>query len=390
MVNDRYNFLDEGLEERRSNHQFRSLSAVDPVEGKMRVQSEGSIYIDFSSNDYLGLATHPNVKERAVAYTQKYGAGSTASRLISGTRTIHTQLEKNLAEALGREAALLFNTGFQANSSLLGSLTDRHSLILADKLSHNSLLQGSLSSRAEFQRFRHNNMDHLEQLLQKASASNYSRIWIVTETIFSMDGNRSPLDKILSLANEFGALLFVDDAHAVGVWGPNGMGLASNNETVDILLGTCGKAFGSFGAYVGCSKKMKDYLVNFCPGFIYTTAPPPSVVGATQAALELIPTLDEERQAFHKRIENFRDRVQQLGFKTAGSSQIVPIIIGDEKKTLDLASWLQDSGLLATAIRPPTVPAKSSRIRITLSMKHTPQQIEKLLNALAEWKNEQS
>ncbi len=389
-VNENQDFIEDGLNERRSNHQFRSLSAVYPSGNDMKVKRDGKSFIDFCSNDYLGLAMNAKVKERAAEYAKKYGAGSTASRLISGTRTIHTQLENDLAGALGREAALLFNTGFQANSSLLGSLTDRHSLIIADKLSHNSLLQGALSSRAEFHRFRHNDVGHLEQLLQKASEENYSRTWIVTETIFSMDGDRCPLDAIASLATKFGARLFVDDAHAVGVWGPKGMGLASNRKNIDILLGTCGKAFGSFGAYVACSTKMKDFLINFCPGFIYTTAPPPAVVGATHAALELIPQLEHERQIFHKRIADFRNRLQQLGFKTGRSeSQIVPIIIGDEQKTLDLASSLQEAGILATAIRPPTVPEKSSRIRITLSSKHTVQQIDHLINALDNWLHEQ-
>lgn len=388
-MSDRYDFLNEALNHRKEQHQFRSLQAVNPSAEGVTAMVENKKFINFSSNDYLGLATHPEVKDKAADFAQKFGAGSTASRLICGTFDIHEQLETAIAEVLDRESALLFNTGFQANSSILGTVTDRHSLILADKLSHNSLLQGSLSSRAEFQRFQHNDLNHLERLLHRARSKDYNRIWIVTETIFSMDGDRSPLDEISTLAEKYDALLFVDDAHAVGVWGPNGLGLGKEYKRIDILLGTCGKAFGSFGAYVACSQKMKDYLVNFCPGFIYTTALPPAVIGATQAALELIPRLEEQRKAFHQRIEDFRNTIRKIGFDTGPStSQIVPLIVGSEEKTLELSKWLKQNGILTTAIHPPTVPQNSSRLRITLSAAHTEVHIEKLISALKNWKKQ--
>lgn len=387
MVKNKYGFLDEGLDNRKKAQQFRALHTHTPDKPGIKINKDGKQFLDFSSNDYLGLAGHPKVVAHAERYLKKYGAGSRASRLITGTYNIHSKLEHDLASAFGTEAALIFNSGFQANSSILGTVTDRHSLILADKLSHNSLLQGALASRAAFQRFNHNDVDHLESLLKKAKGT-YNRIWIITETVFSMDGDRSPVKEIAALADKYNALLFVDDAHAVGVWGQDGLGLAQDIEVVDILLGTCGKAFGSFGAYVTCSKKMKDYLINFCPGFIFTTALPPAVIGATQAALELIPTLENERAGYHQKIENLRKVLQESGFNTGPSStQIIPIIIGDEKRTLDLEEHLKDQGIYATAIRPPTVPEKSSRIRITLSAKHSDAHIKLLFNALKAWKN---
>jgi len=388
-VNDKYAFLEEPLRSRKESHQFRRLQAFVPGQNESEINKDGKSFINFSSNDYLGLSRHPKVIERAGKYLQKYGAGSPASRLITGTFDIHLQLESKIAFAFNKEAALIFNSGFQANSSILGTLADRRSLILADKLSHNSLLQGSLASRASFQRFDHNDVNHLESLLQKAQAKNYSRIWIVTETVFSMDGDRSPVKEIARLAKQYNALFFVDDAHAVGVWGESWMGLAKDVSGIDILLGTCGKSFGSFGAYVACSQMMKEYLVNFCPGFIYTTSLPPAVIGATAAALEIIPALQKERDKFHQRITDFRKLVQELGFDTGPSStQIIPVIIGDEKKTLELAEYLRQEGMLATAIRPPTVPEQSARIRLALSMSHTDEHLQKLLSALERWQNE--
>jgi 8-amino-7-oxononanoate synthase len=387
-VSDKHAFLDEALGKRKTEHRYRSLNAMIPGENGLTVRERGQEFINFSSNDYLGLSREPSLIARTAEYSHKYGAGATASRLITGTLSIHTKLEKDLAVALNREAALLFTSGFQANSSILSTVTDRHSLILADKRSHNSLLQGALASRSAFQRFNHNDTEHLEKLLQKAADKNYNRIWIVTETVFSMGGDRSPIDDIAKLSEQYNALLFVDDAHAVGVWGDKGLGLARDVAETDIVLGTCGKAFGSFGAYVACSKKMRDYLVNFCPGFIYTTALPPAVIGATQAALERIPSMQNERQKLHRRIADFRKELQQLGFYTGlSTTQIIPVIIGSEKETLDLEAWLREKGIRAVAVRPPTVPEESSRIRFTLSLSHTEEHFELLVNALKSWNN---
>ncbi|MFH5831877.1 8-amino-7-oxononanoate synthase [Halalkalibaculum sp. DA3122] len=379
-------FIDQALELRTQEDRLRTLQPLNPGEDGIEVTRDGVNLVNFCSNDYLGLSHHPKLRERARQYADKYGVGSAASRLISGTYTIHTRLERKIAELFNAEAALLFNSGFQANSTILQALTDRNSLILADKRSHNSLLQGALLSRATFHRFNHNDMEHLERLLEKGTSRSYNRILIVTETVFSMDGDRSDLEAVCRLAERYEALLFVDDAHAVGVWGERGRGLAFDQPRVDLTLGTFGKAFGAFGAFVLCSEKIKQYLVNFCPGFIYTTALPPPVVGALDAAVDLIPRLEAERTRYHQIITTLRQQINEYGFDTGGSAtQIIPVIIGDDRETLQLADFMEENGILATAIRPPTVPENSARIRLTISSKHQARHIDQLTKVLRRW-----
>jgi 8-amino-7-oxononanoate synthase len=226
----------------------------------------------------------------------------------------------------------------------------------------------------------------LEDQLQTASKENFNRIIVITESLFSMDGDKTDLAKVTELTSTYDALLFVDEAHAVGVWGNDGLGLTHGIPGIDMVLGTCGKAFGSFGAFLLCSDKMKDYLINFCPGFIYTTALPPAIIGSIEASLELIPELDDRRERLYQHINKMKKGVQEAGFSTGDSdSQIIPIIVGKEEETLDLAQKLKEDGFLATAIRPPTVPKGSARIRITLSSEHTEKQIDDFLTALNHW-----
>lgn len=387
MSSSKYRFIDEALAERKREHRFRSPVAYEP-ERTVFLKINDHVLCNFSGNDYLGLSKHPAVIQRAEKYAEAYGAGSAASRLISGTYSIHTRLENRLASTFGHEAAMVFNSGFQANSTIISTIADRHTLILADKLSHNSLLQGSLSSRASFRRYDHNNISDLERHLEQASEEEYSQIMVITESLFSMDGDRSDLAAISDLTDRYDAWFFVDDAHAMGVWGESGRGLAYGVNGIDMVLGTCGKAFGSFGAFLLCSEKMKDYLVNFCPGFIYTTALPPAVIGSIEASLELIPTMNTERKRLHRNIDYVRGQLHDIGFETGDSdTQIIPIMIVNGKKALELADYLYTKGFLATAIRPPTVPEGSARIRITLSSAHTKKQIDQFLNALGEWKN---
>ncbi len=384
---DKLDFVAEALRERYEEHRFRKLIRVEPTLDGIHVEKEGRKVINFCSNDYLGLAQHPKVIARSAEFAQKYGAGATASRLVTGNYSIHEELEKKLAHTFDAEATLLFNTGFQANTSVLATLADRNSLIIADKKVHNSLLQGAILSRADLKRFHHNDYDHLKDILQKSASKSFNKIWIVSETVFSMDGNQSDLDTLIVLAEQYGALLFSDDAHALGVLGEKGLGLNYGRQGIHISLGTFGKAFGAFGAFVACSKPVKDFLINFCPGFIYTTALPPAVIGAVDAALELIPTMNKERQQIQKNIEYLKREIQKIGFETGDSnSQIIPVIIGDEKKTLELSQELEKEGIWAVAIRPPTVETGSSRIRITLTANHQKEDINQLLSAFRNWK----
>ncbi len=388
MSDSKYQFINDALEKRKRGNRFRTLTSYDPKDEVIISVGEDAL-INFSGNDYLGLSKHPDVIQRAKEYVDEYGTSAGASRLISGTFSIHEKLEEKIASTFDWESALLFNSGFQANSTIISTLTDRHSLILADKLSHNSLLQGSLASRADFQRFDHNSVDDLADKLDKASSREYKRIIVITESLFSMDGDRSDLQSISDLTQQHDAWLFIDDAHAMGVWGKNGLGLANSIQGIDMVLGTCGKAFGGFGAFLLCSSEIRDYLVNFCPGFIYTTALPPSVIGSIEASIELIPYMKEDRNRLYKHISVMREGIHKAGYSTGQSdSQIIPIIIGDDSETVELADYFKERGFLGTAIRPPTVPEGSARIRITLSSKHTESQINQFLTALTEWTND--
>lgn len=380
-------FITDALNKRKSEHRFRSLSDIDAGLSSLNIRFEGDEYINFSSNDYLGLSSHPELIKRSNEFAVKFGVGSGASRLVTGNLNIHTELEEKLARTFRIEAAILFNSGFQANTSILPAVADRNSLILADKKIHNSLIQGALLSRATFKRFEHNNYDDLEELIKNSDRARYNRIWIVSETVFSMDGDRNDIDRLIEISEKYNALLYSDDAHAVGVLGEKGLGLNYGKEGVDISLGTFGKAFGSFGAFALCSKEMKEYLINFAGGFIYSTSLPPNVIGAIDGALDLIPEMDQERTQLMNNVEYMRTQIQKLGFDTAApDSQIVPVIIGDEQETIELSNQLKEKGLWVSSIRPPTVEKDASRLRITLSVKHTKEHLDKLLMELADWK----
>ncbi len=384
---DRHSFIKDALEKRRQEHQFRRLTSLEHSEGLHLVSNGGVEFINFSSNDYLGLSQHPELIKRSNEFAVKYGVGSGASRLVTGTQLIHSELEKKLATVFESEEAILFNSGFQANTSILPALADRNSLIIADKKIHNSLIQGALLSRATFKRFEHNNYDDLEELIENTDRTRYNRIWIVSETVFSMDGDRNDIDRLTDICEKYNALLYSDDAHAVGVLGEKGLGLNYGKRGIDISLGTFGKAFGSFGAFALCSKEMKDYLINFAGGFTYSTSLPPNVIGAIDAALDLIPVMNSERAVLMQKTEYLRSSIHELGFDNGGSaSQIVPVIIGDEQETIELSNQLKVNGLWVSAIRPPTVEKDASRLRITLSVKHTKEHLDKLVKELADWK----
>lgn len=379
----KWTFIDQALDDRDRHHRRRQLTPITPL-NPTQIQKQGRTLINFSANDYLGLAKHPQVQAAAIAYTQRYGTSATASRLVAGTFDIHTALETRLAEALGYEAALLFGTGYQCNLTVLSTLADRHSLILCDRLCHNSLLQGARHSGARLLRFPHNDLAALEAQLQAARKTSqaYNRIFIVSETVFSMDGDRADVARLQALSDRYNAILYLDDAHALGVLGQQGLGLTAH-QNVDIVVGTFGKAFGAFGAFVASSRPVCDYLINHCPGLIYTTALPPSIIGSIDAALRLIPTLETERQHLHTQADTLRQGLQRLGYDTAQSaSPIIPAIVGPNERALALSRSLEDHGFLAIAIRPPTVPEGTARLRFALSCHHTQDQIEQLLGTL--------
>ena len=334
----------------------------------------GRALIDASSNDYLGLSQHPLVKARAAEWAERHGAGAPASRLVTGTLDITLAVEQRLAAFKGCEAALLFSSGFQANATVIPALVKvgagdtanaaNAAAIFSDELNHASIVHGCRAARTTTQIFRHNDLDHLDQLL----CQHTGRKLILTESVFSMDGDRANLPALVQLAERHGAALYVDEAHATGVLGPQGRGLAAEcNGGVDVVMGTLGKAFGAFGAYIAGSRVLIDWLVNRCPGFIYTTALPPAVLGAVDAALDLVPGMDEERARLARNSQRLRDALAKRNYDTLGSStQIVPAVIGDEADALAAAQRLEDAGILAIAIRPPTVAPGTSRLRFAL------------------------
>lgn len=381
-------FIRLELQEREAKGRLRELQSADPIPGTAKVIKSGRTLLNFCSNDYLGLSTHPFLLERSIDFSRRFGTGSGASRLVSGTYSIHEELEEKLANVFKREAALLFNSGFQANTGILPAVVNRNSLILIDKKCHNSLLQGAILSRATVQRYRHNDYEHLKELLEDSNKKTYNRICIITETIFSMDGDRNDLEQLTHLKKEFNSLLYSDDAHALGVIGERGLGLNVAYPAIDLSIGTFGKSFGAFGAFAACSQQMKSLLINTSPGFIYTTALPPGVIGAIDAALELIPTLNDLREKLYTQISYLKSELIALGFDLGESNaQIIPVLVGEEKRALELSRFLETQGCWATAIRPPTVEQGKSILRLTLTAHHSRSNIDQLLSAFKQWKN---
>lgn len=360
----------------------RSLTPVERLPGG-RVRRHGRTLVDFSSNDYLGLSHHPALIERARAWAAEFGTGAGASRLVSGHLAAYQAVEARIARAKGTEAALVLVSGWQANASLLPALLDRdlwptEPLVFADRLIHASLHAGLTLAGVRARRYRHDDLDHLEALLTATADQSGPRV-IVSETIFSMDGDVTDVARLAAIAARWDAVLYLDEAHATGVMGETGFGLTPGHG-IDLAMGTFSKGMGSFGAYVGGSAVLCDYLVNRSSGLIYATALPPPVLGAIDAAVELVPTLGAERARLAAQAARLRAGFAAAGLDTGPSaSQIVPVILGDERRTLAVAATLEQNGVLAVAIRPPTVPPGTSRIRFALSAAHTEADIDLLL-----------
>lgn len=347
-------------------------------------------FIDFSTNDYLGLSQSEVLLEEARSAGIKFGVGSTGSRLLSGNKKIFEDFEKRIAKDKGTESALIFNSGFQANVTVLASLLDQSVLgdkpiVFFDKLNHASLYQAVFLSNAELVRYQHNDADHLSSLLTKFK-NDLRPKFIVTETIFGMDGDIAPIEKILALSKEHEAFLYLDEAHATGIIGYNGYGLSTDinlQEIPHLILGTFSKALGCFGAYVACSNVIKNYLINKCPGFIYSTSLSLMVIGAAAKAWDLVQHLTDQRLALSFKAANLRNNLQNLGFNTGDSvTHIIPIILGDENTVMSAKEKLLKQGLIVSAIRPPTVSPGTSRLRIALNVNHTESNLNHLVHAL--------
>jgi 8-amino-7-oxononanoate synthase len=363
----------------------RTLRAASLAPGG-RIARGGRTLVDFSSNDYLGLATHPLLIARAREFTERHGTGSGASRLVTGTSEAVLALEARIAAFKGTEAALVFASGWQANAAAIPALLAAlpGAAVFSDRLIHASMHAGIAAAGARQHRFRHNDLDHLAELLATKGAEAPARV-ILTESVFSMDGDVADLPRLSSLARAHDAVLFVDEAHATGVLGPRGAGLSATVPGgVDVVMGTFSKALGGFGAYVAGSRALIDWLTNAASGFVFSTALPPGVLGAIDAALDLVPGMDAERAHLAALADRLRERLARLGFDHgASATQIVPAVIGGEGEALALAAALEARGFLAAAIRPPTVPPGTSRLRLALRAAHGEHDIDALLEAIS-------
>jgi len=375
-------WMDTELDQLRAQGLERQLQVMPDSGGIFML--DGQRVVNFSSNDYLGLAHTPAVIDAAATALRRWGTGATASRLVVGTLPCHAELETRLAQFKGYAAALVFGSGYLVNVGAVSALVGRHDRILADKLAHASLLDGATLSRAAIRRFQHNDVDHLRHLLHQKSGS--GRDLIITESVFSMDGDLAPLRDIAGVAQEQGAMLLVDEAHATGVWGPGGTGLIGEwrlQQAVSVAMGTFSKALGAYGGFIAGSETLKRWLVNRARSFIFSTGLPPPVIGAVLGAMDVLKKNPGMGADLLRRTEVFRQRLQSSGFNTGSSvSQIVPVIIGDNQKTLALARRLRGHGILAAAIRPPTVPAGTARLRLSVTLLHTEEDLDRAADVL--------
>jgi len=378
-------FADE-LDALRADGLYRSMRVIDGAQGS-RVVLDGREVLLLCSNNYLGLADHPALKRAAVEAVE-LGVGSGASRLVSGTMELHERLEGRIAAFKGTEKALLFNSGYAANTGIISALMGRGDAIFSDRINHASIVDGALLSRAGFYRYPHRDMDALERMLREKGGK--GRRLIVSDGVFSMDGDIAPLAQLVQLARRYDALLMVDDAHGCGVLGATGRGsaeLCGLLDGIDIQMGTLGKGLGSFGAYAATSGIIRDYLVNKARSFIFSTSLPPAVLAASVAAIDLVdsPEGARLREKLTANVELFKARLAASGFDTMGSeTQIVPIFVGPAKATMEFSAQLLEQGLFVQGIRPPTVPAGSCRLRCTIMATHEAAELEQAAQTIAQ------
>ena len=373
------------LEELKQRNLYRTRQIVESPQAVF-LTIGGKRLLNFCSNDYLGLANHPDVvaaMRRAVA---EFGVGSGAAHLVCGHGSTHHALEEELADFTGCDKVLLFSTGYMANMGVISALVGREDSIFEDKLNHASLLDGGLLSRAKFRRYPHADLAALKSSLK---ASGGGKKLIVCDGVFSMDGDLAPLPKLVALAQDTGAWSMVDDAHGLGVLGKTGRGTLEHFQLdpncVEVLVGTLGKAFGTFGAFVAGSNELIEFLIQKARPYIYTTALPPAIAEATRASLRIIQREPWRREKLSGLIERFRSGAEQLGLSLLPSSTpIQPVLVGDSRAALSLGRSLQRQGVLVTPIRPPTVPEGRSRLRVTLSAAHEEEHVDCLLDALAD------
>lgn len=378
--------LEQELAALEGQHLRRRLQVIDEFlpGGKVRVGDRE--FLNLSANDYLGLAGDSRLIKASQEAAAQWGAGSTASRLIVGTLALHQQVEEEVAAFKGTPRAVLFNTGYMANVGVIAGLMGKGDVILSDKLNHASIIDGLRLSGAAFYRYPHRDVERLEALLKKHAGAR--RLLVVTDSVFSVDGDVAPLRELVVMKERYGAWLMIDEAHATGVWGQRGSGLAEAlglTGSIDIHMGTFSKALGSFGAYVTGDAALIELLHNRARSFIYSTALPPPVLGAMQAALAIVRQEPARRAYLLAQAADFRAHLQGAGLDTLDSeTQIIPVLVGDNAGTLEFASRLRQEGLMAVAIRPPTVPPGGARLRLSLSAAHDATDLKSAVEVIIE------
>ena len=371
------------LQQLREQHLYRSRRVLEGPQGA-EIRIEGQTYLAFCSNDYLGLANHPEVIRAFKAAADQYGVGSGAAHLVNGHCVEHHALEEELAAFTSRPRALLFSTGYMANLGVVAALLGRNDVVYEDRLNHASLLDGGLLSGARLLRYAHANA---QALAERMIAGEDREVLVVTDGVFSMDGNLAPLPGLSQVARDHGVWLMVDDAHGLGVIGRQGRGTLDHYGLglidVPILMGTLGKAFGTFGAFVAGSEELIETLIHKARTYIFTTATPPAVAAATRASLRLAQQEDWRRERLQVLIKRFRIGARQLGLRLMDSqTPIQPLLVGEAARAMALSTALQGHGILINAIRPPTVPTGTARLRITFSANHSEAHVDRLLDAL--------
>lgn len=382
-------FLEQERQELVNQELWRSLREVQSAQSS-RIIIDGKPYLNFSSNDYLGLANHPKVMQAAIEAIQKYGFGAGASRLICGSFKPHHELELEICDFKQTEAALSFSSGCATAVGTICSLLNKDDAIVLDRLSHACLIDAARMSGAKLCVFKHNDLSNLESILKRLrkSADSKRKILIVTESVFSMDGDIAPLKDIVELKEKYGAWLMVDEAHATGLFGVNRAGLIEEldlRERVEIQMGTLGKAIGSAGGFICGKKSLVEYLINRARSFVYSTAPPPCVAAAAKAGIEIIRSEEGKQRTatLWNLVNEFKQSLSEMDIDLSNvNSAIIPIILGSNERTLKASQFLSENGFFIPAIRFPTVPKNTARLRITISANHTPEDIRLLSLAL--------
>ena len=376
-----YEYFKGQLDAKVQNHNLRTLKEYCPIDA-VRVKRDDKEYLMMASNNYLGLTFDTRVIDGALKGTKQYGTGSGGSRLVSGTFPLFTELEKELAKFKNTEKALVFNTGYMANVGTISAIADKNTIIFSDALNHASIIDGCRLSRGSVKAYSHCDVDELKYLLKQVDCN--ARKLIITDGVFSMDGDIAPLDKLYELSRDYNALLMVDDAHATGTIG-NGHGTAAYfnlEKEIDIQLGTLSKSLGSVGGYVAANSTIIDYLVNTSRSFIFSTALSPADIGAALAALQVLETDASVLGRLQENVNYMADQLISMGIDATNETPIFPILIGRNEDTLAVSEYLYEAGIIGTAIRPPTVPIGESRIRLTVTAAHNKKQIDFVCQSL--------